>query len=885
MALLPRLLKHMERIAPQSLAQTSWDNVGLLVEAPFPRVRSTPNTPQKVFLTIDFTTAVVEEALSDPDVGAIVVYHPPIFRALKKLQLKDSKSRMVLQCAAKGVSVYSPHTSCDCCEDGVNDWLVQGFGKEGTIKTFEPVQNPPEGHPNAGMGRVFTFNEPKPVQQVIEQIKKHLGMTHVRAAIHPSHQSGQQLISTVGVWAGSGSGILAHEADLYLTGEMGHHEVLEALEQKRTVVLCEHSNTERGYLKASLKPKLEQLFAQDGGEAVEVVVSKTDKDPLRRDQTMMHAGESRIPVLKTRRATGESIYRPTPRSTPPNSTRPRANTGAAPVDNRKYGVHSPPLTPNPPLPSSGSLAVPKPNAGSRISDLISDPNFNPFKPSTPPTFSPSFESSLDILGGRPSNTKANNRSPPLPSPSESPESSPSATLSGGTFGREKGNTQEPVSSNSRSAWTRDTSTASPESTSSATMNDDGVVGRDESANFQKTEHGRDGSVSSTTIPRLNHDDMILPVVAKRLKAEGLHVHNVVAIGEGEDAPLYRIRDPAGSGGALYDRLKGMSSTNVAKQASSNSDTSIPSSPEPSLPSPPLPAQQGKPSQPAESPGVGDMDRESPEPTSPVSPRHQQQQQLPSPTPSPQEIQSPTRPPKAHRPPRHTATMALAEQVRQEEIALQDRRGTRMSGQGQRDNRNMEFLQDGMGGAGYEAQTQHWDHSASSSSYNNNQSNDSFAYGNDGPNRPARTQPQRWNNYEPPVPVPSRRPGQQSHPAYHQQPSQQDHSGASYSPYDHQQYPSSYQDPQQGRQYQQPQQRQQYYQQQQAYQGRQHQSTTPQMQSSNYYPQQTPAHSSIDMPMKPEQQQQQQGQDGQRMSLDNNAPAPKKKKNALCCIIC
>lgn len=43
---------------------------------------------------------------------------PPIFRGLKKLQLKDTKQRMVLQCAARGVSVYSPHTSCDNCEDG-----------------------------------------------------------------------------------------------------------------------------------------------------------------------------------------------------------------------------------------------------------------------------------------------------------------------------------------------------------------------------------------------------------------------------------------------------------------------------------------------------------------------------------------------------------------------------------------------------------------------------------------------------------------------------------------------------------------------------------------------------------------------------------------------
>ncbi|KAF9164691.1 hypothetical protein BGX21_001630 [Mortierella sp. AD011] len=280
MALLARVLKSMERIAPQSLAEQAWDNVGLLVEAPYPRTRAAATTPQRVFLTIDFTSAVVDEALNDPSVGVIIAYHPPIFRGFKRLQLKDTKQRMVLQCAAKGVSVYSPHTSCDSCEDGVNDWLLKGFGDAGTSRVYVPAENPPAGHEKSGKGRIFTFHKPQPVQQVIDQIKSHLGMKHVRAAIHPSHANNDRLISTVGVWAGSGSEMMNHKADLFLTGELGHHDVLEALEQNSTVVLCEHSNTERGYLSDTLKPKLEELLANDGGEQVEVIVSQTDKDPL-----------------------------------------------------------------------------------------------------------------------------------------------------------------------------------------------------------------------------------------------------------------------------------------------------------------------------------------------------------------------------------------------------------------------------------------------------------------------------------------------------------------------------------------------------------------------------------------------------------------------------
>ena len=83
-------------------------------------------------------------------------------------------------------------------------------------------------------------------------------------------------VKSVAVCAGSGGSLLnGVNADLYVTGEMSHHEVLDAVENNRTVLLCEHSNTERGYLR-SLVDTMKGWF--DG--KVEVEMSKKDKDPL-----------------------------------------------------------------------------------------------------------------------------------------------------------------------------------------------------------------------------------------------------------------------------------------------------------------------------------------------------------------------------------------------------------------------------------------------------------------------------------------------------------------------------------------------------------------------------------------------------------------------------
>ena len=78
------------------------------------------------------------------------------------------------------------------------------------------------------------------------------------------------------VCAGSGGGVLKGvDADLYVTGELSHHEVLHAAESGRSVILCEHSNSERGFLK-TLAPLMKTSL--NGEVAIEV--SSKDKDPL-----------------------------------------------------------------------------------------------------------------------------------------------------------------------------------------------------------------------------------------------------------------------------------------------------------------------------------------------------------------------------------------------------------------------------------------------------------------------------------------------------------------------------------------------------------------------------------------------------------------------------
>lgn len=83
-------------------------------------------------------------------------------------------------------------------------------------------------------------------------------------------------VKVVALCAGSGSSVLQGvKADLYLTGEMSHHDILDAASQGINVILCEHSNTERGFL-SDLRDMLDSHLENK----INIILSETDRDPL-----------------------------------------------------------------------------------------------------------------------------------------------------------------------------------------------------------------------------------------------------------------------------------------------------------------------------------------------------------------------------------------------------------------------------------------------------------------------------------------------------------------------------------------------------------------------------------------------------------------------------
>ncbi|XP_053626022.1 NIF3-like protein 1 isoform X2 [Plodia interpunctella] len=251
----------LEDFAPQELSE-SWDNTGLLVEPHSPR------NVTKLLLTNDLTEDVALEA-KDQGCEMIISYHPPIFAPLKSVIQKSWKERIVSFLLENRIALYSPHTSWDSVAGGVNDWLASAF------QTGETKPILCGSKPNVGAGRLLNMKSAISLTDSIAKVKQLTGLQYVRFAIGKGKTMDDK-VHSVALCAGSGSSVLKGvSADLYLTGEMLHHDVLDAAQKGVSVILTNHSDSERGFLKifsSNLQSRL--------NNKVQVFVSKCDRDPL-----------------------------------------------------------------------------------------------------------------------------------------------------------------------------------------------------------------------------------------------------------------------------------------------------------------------------------------------------------------------------------------------------------------------------------------------------------------------------------------------------------------------------------------------------------------------------------------------------------------------------
>ena len=213
----------------------AWDNDGLAC-AP-----DTAREVKRVLIALDATDAVVERAVSG-GFDVLLTHHPLLFRGIKALVPVGAVPKKLLKLALGGVAAFSFHTRLDAVQGGVNDILAQALG------VLDAVPFAPEGE--VPCGRIGTLAEPVTVADFAKTVKEALGAPAVFTV-------GTGTVQKIALCGGEGGDFLsaarAAGADLFLSGRIGYHRMLDAPEEGIAAIEAGHYYTERpvlAYLRA-----------------------------------------------------------------------------------------------------------------------------------------------------------------------------------------------------------------------------------------------------------------------------------------------------------------------------------------------------------------------------------------------------------------------------------------------------------------------------------------------------------------------------------------------------------------------------------------------------------------------------------------------------------
>jgi len=122
------VMQIIEELAPKHLSE-DWDNVGLIVGDARAELSG-------ILVCLDLNLRVAAEAV-ERGANLIVTHHPPIFKALKRLDLSRPQGQLLAYLLSHNLNVYSAHTNLDSAPGGVSDVLAESLGLT-NLKVLSP---------------------------------------------------------------------------------------------------------------------------------------------------------------------------------------------------------------------------------------------------------------------------------------------------------------------------------------------------------------------------------------------------------------------------------------------------------------------------------------------------------------------------------------------------------------------------------------------------------------------------------------------------------------------------------------------------------------------------------------------------------------------------
>lgn len=215
------LLEDLNKSFPLSLA-SEWDNSGI-------QVGNMQDEVKGIYVALDPTSEVINAAIKD-GCNVLLTHHPLLFNQPKQVTNENYIGRRVLKLLNNRVSCISMHTNFDVAVMG--PLVAERF----PYKSVDALDE-------EGIGTIGVLSAPMQLKALANHTKTVFGLPFVNYYGNPG-----LTINKVAIVPGSGHDDIdiakAKGADVLITGDISHHQGLDALEKGLCVIDAGHYGLE-----------------------------------------------------------------------------------------------------------------------------------------------------------------------------------------------------------------------------------------------------------------------------------------------------------------------------------------------------------------------------------------------------------------------------------------------------------------------------------------------------------------------------------------------------------------------------------------------------------------------------------------------------------------
>lgn len=224
------IIKLLERQSPREYA-CDWDNVGLLVGRRDKEIK-------KIMIVVDVTETVCQAAVL-AKVDMIISHHPVIFGKINRINDESVLGRKLLTLLEAGIVCYAMHTNFDT-KGGMAKLAAKQMGLKNTYVLDEQKDG-------EGVGQIGILDKPLSVRLLAEKVKEVFSIDNVVV-----YGDLEKVVEKIAISPGSGKSELCPAvekgAQCLITGDIGHHDGIDAIEQGLCVIDASHYGIEKIFM-------------------------------------------------------------------------------------------------------------------------------------------------------------------------------------------------------------------------------------------------------------------------------------------------------------------------------------------------------------------------------------------------------------------------------------------------------------------------------------------------------------------------------------------------------------------------------------------------------------------------------------------------------------